>query len=325
MDFQQKLDEGISTVSNININASFDQVLDPLKSIQSMLGSISDTSLEILNAATTSNEFPCAFNDVGYTKENILFPWSVNRSTPETPYIIRDNFGDFVSYGRLVSDQTGEDYFARIYNIAGICTASSDCCIYENPMPPTCQSGQYAACDYGANCAYPCQGVLSGIVQGYEAFQQLYDTELKMTADLGVECPNGSYEGTCPSAQFQSQYSNMTLVGSIEQYRSKISTTSSVLISLASTSVGDTMIEVEDFLCSMNISFVEARYEELKVDVCESLFGGVSQIEIAFFILGVALEIIAITCGILAVRLKYRLEDDFDFDEEDGLPKVNIY
>jgi hypothetical protein len=325
VDFQQKLDEGISTVSDININASFDQVLDPLKSVQSMLGSISNTSLEILNAATTSNEFPCAFNDVGYTKENILYPWSLNRSTPETPYIIRDNFGDSDTYGRLVSDQTGEDYFARIYNIAGICSASSDCCIYENPMPPTCQSAQYAACDYGANCAYPCQGKLSGIVQGYEAFQQLYDTELKMTADLGVECPNGSYQGTCPSAQFKSQYSNMTLVGSIEQYRGKISNTKDNLVALASTSVGDTMIEVEDFLCSMNISFVEARYEELKVDVCESLFGGVSQIAGSYFILGIALEIIAITCSILAVRLKHSLEDDFDFDEEDGLPKVNLY
>lgn len=290
-----------------------------------MLGSISDTSLEILNTATTSNEFPCAFNDVGYTKEDILFPWSVNRSTPETPYIIRDNLGDPTSYGRLVSDLSGQDYFLRVYNIAGICTASSDCCINENPIPPTCQSAQYASCDFGANCAYPCEGVLTAMSQGYSIFRQLYDTELKMTADLGVECPNGSYGGTCPTAQFKSQYSNMTLVGSIEQYRGKISVTKDSLVSLASTSVGDTMIEVEDFLCSMNISFVESRYEELKVDVCESLFGGASQIDIAFFMLGVSLEALAITCAILAVRLKRYIEEDFDFDEEEGLPKVNLY
>jgi hypothetical protein len=85
------------------------------------------------------------------------------------------------------------------------------------------------------------------------------------------------------------------------------------------------MIEVEDFLCSMNISFVESRYEELKVDVCESLFGGASQIDIAFFMLGVSLEALAITCAILAVRLKRYIEEDFDFDEEEGLPKVNLY
>lgn len=325
VDFQQKLDEGLSQIGEINVTASFDMVLDPLKSVQSMLGSISDTSLSILNTAVTSDEFPCAFADESYTKEDVSIPWSVNRPTTETSYIVRDNFGDPTPYSRL-GLETGEDYMNRIYNIAGVCTSSSDCCIYENPMPPTCESTQYASCDFGSSCAFPCSGVTSAIVQGYNAFLRLYDIELDMTADLGVECPASRI--SCPTEEFKSQYSNSTLVGSIQSYRGKISTTKDSLVDLASTSVGDTMLEVEDFLCSMNISFVETRYEELKSDICGSLFGGFTQIEVAFLIVGIGLEVIAITCSILAIRLKHRYDDetdDYDVMDSDKGRTVNLY
>jgi hypothetical protein len=114
----------------------------------------------------------------------------------------------------------------------------------------------------------------------------------------------------------------MTLVGSIQDYKVKISSTKDNLVDLASTSIGFTMIEVEDFLCNMNISFAETRYEELKGDVCGSFFGGLVQIDIAFWIVGVALEIIAITCSILAIRLRHYDETD-DFDIMDS--RVNLY
>ena len=314
VDFQQKLEEGLSQIAEVNVTESFNIVLDPLATIQSMLGSISDTSLSILNQAASSQEFPCAFSDKGYTKENILSPWSVDRSVPETPYIIRDNFGDPTSYNRS-GIESAEDYMDRVYNIAGICTVSTDCCLYEDPMPSTCQSVQYAPCDFGASCAYPCSSVKNAIVEGYNAFLQLYDVELKMTADLGVECPNNDYDGSCPTEEFKSKFSNRTLVASIEDYKVKITSAKDDLVDLASTSVGDTMIEVEDFLCNMNISFVDVRYEELTDHICQRMFGGLSQIDIAFWIVGVSLEILAITCAILAIRLKRNYDESYDLDE----------
>jgi hypothetical protein len=322
VDFQQKLDEGLSQIAEINVTENFDMVLDPLKSIQSMLGGVSDKTLSIINEATSSKEFPCAYGDQGYTKENILFPWSVERPTNKTDYIVRDTFGDPTSYGRL-GTETAEDYMSRIYNIAGICSLPSDCCIYENGLA-SCQSTQYAACDFGESCVYPCSSVRTAIVQGYNAFYQLYDIELSMIADLGIVCPSAAtgYDGSCPTEAFKSQYSNMTLVGSIQDYKVKISSTKDNLVDLASTSIGFTMIEVEDFLCNMNISFAETRYEEVKGDVCGSFFGGLVQIDIAFWIVGVALEIIAITCSILAIRLRHYDETD-DFDIMDS--RVNLY
>ena len=315
--FQRKLDEGLSTIEGINITASFDMVIDPLRTIQSMMGSVSDTSLSLLNEVTTSDEFPCAFGDTDYSKETILQPWTLDRPTDDTSYIIRNNFGNSTTYSRL-GTETAEDYLGRIYDIAGICSISSDCCIYIDPSQATCQSAEYATCDYGASCIYPCNDVRTAIVQGFNAFVQLYDAELKMTADLGIECPANGYDGTCPSQQFKMEYSNSTLVGSIEDYRGKISSTKDNLVALASTSVGDTMLEVEDFLCNMNISFIETRYQDLKKDVCWSGLGGTSQITIAFWIVAVGLEIIAITSGILAIRLQpnYDKIEDFDIMDE---------
>lgn len=321
VDFQRKLDEGLSVIEGINITASFNMVIDPLRSIQSMMGSVSDTSLSLLNEVTTSDEFPCAFGDIDYTKETILQPWTLGRPTDNTSYIIRDNFGNSTTYSRL-GTETAEGYVGRIYNIAGICSTSSDCCIYIDQSQATCQSAEYATCDYGASCVYPCNDVRTAIVQGYNAFVELYDVELAIKADLGIECPSNGYDGTCPSQQFKMEYSNLTLVESIEDYRGKISTTKDNLVDLASTSVGDTMLEVEDFLCNMNISFIERRYEDMRDDICLSGLGGISQITVAFWIVAIGLEIIAITSGILAIRLQPSYDKIEDFDVMD---EVKLY
>lgn len=310
--FQQKLEEGLSQIGEINVTANFELVLEPLYNIQTMLGSISDTSLSILNQAVSSDDFPCAFGDIQYTKEAALSPWSIVRPTEDTPYIIRDNLGDSTPYDREGSE-SASDYIARIYNIAGICSVTSDCCIYDgNPSPPTCTSAQYASCDFGSGCAYPCSDVRVGIVQGFDAFVMLYNKELKMTADLGIVCPTGNYEGTCPTEDFRLQHSNLTLVDSIKSYRRKISATKDSLVSLASTSVGETMDEVQDFLCNMNVSFVQTRYDELKSDVCGKLFGGLAQIDLAFWIVGLGLEVIAIVLHVLSIRLKRNFDKDAD-------------
>ncbi|KAL3781578.1 hypothetical protein HJC23_007098 [Cyclotella cryptica] len=325
VDFQKKLDDGISQIEEINVTANFDRVLDPLSEIQSMLGTISGKTLSILNQVTSSDEFPCAFGDVEYTKESVLFPWSASRPTENTSYVIRDNFGGPTSYDRL-GLESAEDYMSRIYNIAGICSTPSDCCIYQNPMT-TCESEKYASCDFGDGCVYPCSSVRTAIAQGYNTFLQLYEKELKVTADLGVYCPTTGYNGTCPTAEFKSQHSNLTLVRSIQDYKVKILAMKESMLQLASTSVGDTMYEVEDFLCNMNVSFVNVRYDELNDDVCGKLFGGLAQIDGAFWVLGVTLEIVATICYILSIRLKRSYDkDNLDIlDSNNGLRRINLY
>ena len=63
-------------------------------------------------------------------------------------------------------------------------------------------------------------------------------------------------------------------------------------------------MEVEDFLCNMNVSFAKRRYNKVKNDICGTLFGGVAQINCALWLLGISLEMVAILAHILSVRLR---------------------
>jgi hypothetical protein len=74
-------------------------------------------------------------------------------------------------------------------------------------------------------------------------------------------------------------------------------------VALAATSVGDAMIEVEDFLCNMNVSFVERRFKEVKSGICGKGFLGIEKLTWALFVLGISLEIISIMSHVLSVRL----------------------
>ena len=85
-----------------------------------------------------------------------------------------------------------------------------------------------------------CAALQVAIVEGHAAFISLYDKTHRMTADLGVTI-----------------YSNLTLVTQLENYKTKISYTKDALIALDSTSVGETMYEIEDPLCDMNVFFAE--------------------------------------------------------------------
>jgi len=268
-----------------------------------MLGSISDTALSALNKATASNDILCPFTDT-YSKETILRPWDLSRDSVLTPYIIRDNLGKPTSYDRIGSED-GETYLERVYNKAGVCLDPSNCCIQTGTFSSSdsCNSIQaYDDCDYGANCEYPCEYLKEGIVEGFRAFENLYHKEQAMTADLGIICP--VFDDTCPTQVFKTQHSNLTLVEMIEDYKGKIIGTKNRLVNLASTSVGDAMMEVEDFLCNMNVSFVERRYNEVKNDICGTMFGGLAQINWGLWLLGISLEMVAILAHILTVRLR---------------------
>ena len=193
-------------------------VLEPLFDIQTLIGSISDSALSALNQATAQpNNALCPFTDM-YTKETLLRPWSLDRLTENTTYVIRENRGSPTSYSRMGSED-GETYLERIYNKAGVCSAPSSCCIQYTMSPPaTCLSNIYSDCDYGDNCVYACDILKNGIIEGYKAFLQLHSIEMAMTADLGVSCPTDKvdFDDTCPTQEFQSRYANLTLVGLLE-------------------------------------------------------------------------------------------------------------
>lgn len=330
VDFQQKLDEGLQQIETINVTEKFGLVLDPLSDVQLMLGSISDTAISALNQVTTSGDVnaACPFSDA-YTKNTILAPWDLSRPTSNTSYAIRGNKGYSTPYARIGSED-GEAYMSRIYDKTGVCIAPTSCCIEITSPPTTCLSSIYAECDSGSNCNYPCDAVKTGILEGYAGVLTLYEIEVAMTADLGVTCPTDQvdyFKDTCPTGAFKDQYSNLTLVGQIKEYQDKIVLTKDDLVNLASTSVGDTMLEVEDFLCNMECNFVESRYGEVKNDICGTLFGGVAQINWALWLLGISLEAIAIISHVLAIRLRGLSEKeaslqslDWDVDQ-----RANIY
>lgn len=301
VNFQQELDAGLSRIETINITSSFELVLEPLEDIQDLISSISDAALNALNQATSSNTTICNFVDV-YSKTTMLEPWDLSRTNEETPYITRNNFGNATSYEKSEPSEDSAAYLSRIYNKAGVCSASSSCCIHLSPTtPPTsCTSTPLADCDDGDNCGYPCEALKNAIVDGHAIFVSLYDKEQRMTADLGVFCPD---ESTCPTNAFKASYSNLTLVAQIESYKTKISSTKGSLVALAGTSVGDAMIEVEDFLCNMNVSFVERRFKEVKSGICGKGFLGIEKLTWALFVLGISLEIISIMSHVLSVRL----------------------
>ena len=323
IDFQELLDEGLSQIENVNITSSFDLVFDPLRDIQSMISSMSDTALDVFNQATSSNLTSCPFVDI-YNKTTMMEPWKLHRTEDLTPYIIRDNFGNATSYERIGSEDSGT-YLNRVYNAAGVCSASSNCCIQATSTPPaTCTSNPLESCDYGENCVFPCSPLKLAIVEGHAAFLSLYDRETKMTSDLGVICP----DATCPTNEFSQTYSNLTLVAQLESYRTKISSTRDSLVSLASTSVGEAMYEVEDFLCHMNVSFVERRYSKVKGSICGNSFMGLEKLMWALWVLGISLELVAILSHVLSIRLSDSRKEKYQTDLEDqghGLSRMDIY
>jgi hypothetical protein len=305
VNFQQKLDDGLQQIANVNVSEQFSFVIKPLSDIESLVEKFSTTALSAVNKATAANQILCPFNDT-YTEDTFLSPWELNRDSGSTSYIIRDNMGLPTPYTR-VGEENSEMYFSRIYNKAGTCSAPESCCIKYSSTPPTvCKSNTYDDCDHGENCAYPCDMLKAGIVEGYKQFVLIRQKEMAMIADLGLSCPvdfDSDFVDTCPTQDFRSQYANSTIFTQMSEYKNKIVGTRDDLVGLATTSVGDAMIEVEDFLCTMNVSFVERRYDEVKHDVCVTLFGGVAQINWALWMLGISLEVVAVIAHVLAVRV----------------------
>lgn len=69
---------------------------------------------------------------------------------------------------------------------------------------------------------------------------------------------------------------------------------------------------------------------QVKLDICSTLFGGVAQITGALWLLGISLEIVAITAHILTVRLRGLSEKEafsslLDLDGGSEMRRSDVY
>ena len=294
IDFQAKLDKGLAIVGEVNVTEKFGQVFNPLEDIQELIGKISTTSLRVLNKATALNTDTCPFNDT-YNKNNIYEPWLANTDKDVTPWFLRPT-GLTGGYSRLGTED-GTAYMSRIYDTTGVCSSTDSCCLNDD-------CNIIGSCNLGDDCLYPCSGVHSVIKTGYEATMQTFIIEQRITADLGVRCPTLKPYDVCPTPEFRSLGNEVTLVGLLGLYEKNISKTAVDLVNIANTSVGDTMDEVRDFLCNMNGSFVERRYDQVKSEMCDTMLGGFAQVNWALWLLAIFLEGAAILASVLSTRLQ---------------------
>mmetsp|Transcript_11370 Transcript_11370/g.17066 ORF Transcript_11370/g.17066 Transcript_11370/m.17066 type:complete len:847 (-) Transcript_11370:181-2721(-) len=301
IDFQEKLDKGLAEIEDVNITAEFEKVTAPLNDLQVMIEDITTSALDVLNDATSMNHQFCPFNDT-YTKSSILEPWNENTGKISTTWILNST-GSYGDYARIGAENSTE-YMKRIYSVAGICIGPS-CCLGNDCATIAIED----SCNGGVNCNYPCGNVGEKIAYGHVDYLEGDLIEKKMTADLGVKCPDGY---SCPTGEFQSMGHSLTLYDLITTYGINVTATKDDLVNLTETKVGEAMDEIEDFLCNMDVSFVGKRYNQVEKEFCETMFGGFSQISGALWAIALLLEISAVLASVLSVRLRGVSEDEAD-------------
>ena len=83
------------------------------------------------------------------------------------------------------------------------------------------------------------------IVVAHSAYAMALYQENKIKSDLGLVCPTG-YQ--CPTQEFRDLNHPHTLVGLLDKYKINVTKTSNSLVYIASNSVGDVMLEVQEFI-----------------------------------------------------------------------------
>ena len=151
-------------------------VTAPLHDVHGSLGSISGTALGAFNDLLHTPI--CPFSADQYDESNIRQPWIANVKKSLTSWNLRSgNKGDY-------SRQSGENaiqYITRIYDV---------------PDPQ-------------------CSDFVSFIHDGYQIYLNAFDTEQKMIADLGVECPSELSDFsslTCPTIEYRNEGYNQTII-----------------------------------------------------------------------------------------------------------------
>lgn len=325
IDFEEKLDEGLKVLDGVNITEQFETVTKPLEDIQGTVGTLSSMTLDIFNDLTNVSLPICNFTDI-YSKDNILKPWLANKDKDKTDWKILDG-GDNGDYARK-GGENATAYIKRIYNVVGVCKKdSSSCCLDD-----ACSRKKDDSCNKGDDCILPdkCVEISEAITgKAYNGYLEAFDTEQKMSADLGVECPSELSDSTplsCPTSEFEDMGHNKTLLSLVKAYSSNITDTATDLVGIATTSVGDAMVQVQKFLCNMNVSFIATRYGQVRNEVCGTMLGGFAQINFSLWMLAIFLEIIAILASVLSTRLRgISKREAMNFEEGDSLRVSGLY
>jgi len=312
LDFHNKLDGNAMNIENVNISEELEKVNRPLENIQGMVDSISTTAIKGFNEVTTVNISMCPFNDI-YAEETIFQPWEANTGKNATPWILNET-GYAGNYARYNLENRA-DYIARIYDVAGVCKESNSCCLNG-----ICNQSIAQRCNTGNNCEFVCSEVTNLINIGYEASIDAVETELKLTADLGVKCPaqiNGYQVPSCPTTEFREEGHNRTLLALIQAYGENITTTSDDLLNISETSIGNAMQKVKLLLCDMDTSlFVGTRYDDIEDNICGTMFGGFAQVCFALLFAAMSLEFLAIFAILLSTRARGLSKEDASKDDD---------
>jgi hypothetical protein len=166
--------------------------------------------------------------------------------------------------------------------------------------------------------------VTDAILHGYVNVLNSVDMVERMRSDLGIFCPEGQ---RCPTIQFQSMGHDSTILTGVETFQLQFTNLSDMMLERTGMSIREGKDAVEGLICLMNFSFVEKRYRQLHVDVCETFLGGIAQLHWFMWILALVLEIIAIIGSILIVRMKWHGEEEeklYGFYKSNGRVKVRL-
>jgi hypothetical protein len=301
--FEEKLGKGFGILDETNFTQEFERIEDKLDDMNTDLRNITSVSLDYFNSLTTSSFAGCKFNDE-YSKDNILEPWLANKSKHNTTWKILKT-GKYGNYKRQGSENASS-YLERIYSVAGICDENPSSCCLDND----CGLTKDQSCNKGDDCVYmtSCADLTNAITSvAFTGFLKSYDLEREMAADLGIECPlklSDSTSLSCPTKDFALLGSQKSLMKVIDDYDSKITDTVSDLLNIRTTSVGSAMKHINTFLCSLDLSFVVTRYDQVKEEVCGTMLGGVTQINFSLWLLAFFLEVTALLACMLSTRLR---------------------
>eukprot|EP00957_Ditylum_brightwellii_P056145 4256532-Ditylum_brightwellii.AAC.1 len=97
---------------------------------------------------------------------------------------------------------------------------------------------------------------------------------------------------------------DITLVALVTAYRANITGTADDLVDVASTSVGSAMDE--------------RRYDQIRNDVCMTMFGGLTQVNWALWVLALFLQATAILANVLSTRLQGVSSEQAQLDFDDN-------
>ncbi len=361
INFQEEIDTQLEELNNMDIDAQFAAVAEPIEQINDLVKAIPVVALvNALNSTTNVVESSiltdsqedggvglsqadadtaketCPFNDLFTAADLDLLeePWTINANqgnTGNTAWLTYDT-GVATSYARQ-GTETGAQYMARIYNAAGLCTGGPDpitdpkmCSLGpdNNVQPPNYVLDPDAVpppCNGGDGCSDICGPITALVTQLYAATVDTMILKENMLIDLGVDPCPTGKQ--CPTQAFIDAGNGKTVMAFVDAYKSNLTTTMDSLLGVTDSAVGDIMEQVRIFLCNMNCGFVAEAWDNIHTDFCTTLLGGVLQISISLWLLAVCLFVNCLLGAVLVVRMRGVSTEEAE-EELDGVEMKGV-